>query len=106
MRHRDSVSIRAFDDGTDLVLSPGLEVLVCVDNQDPIAGGGVDSEVARSGKIAVPLVVKDAGAESGSNFWSRIGGARVDYDDFVNCPRQAGKTAVEDERLIPNDQTG
>ena len=37
---------------------------------------------------------------------SPIHSPRVDHDYLVNRTRQAGKTAVEDQRFVPNDQAG
>ena len=57
--------------------------LVCVEDEHPVAGRGLQADVARRGEVAGPRGVEDLRAGLGRERHGRVGRARVDDDPLV-----------------------
>ncbi len=80
-----------------------LHVLVGVEVDDPVAGRGVDRDVARVGERAVPREVHDLRAERLGDLDGAVGRAGVDDDDLVDDAAQRLEAAGEHLLLVLHD---
>ncbi len=79
------------------------ELLVGVEHQDPVAGGGVDRGVAGRGEVAPPLLVQHARPERLRDLDGAVDGARVDDDQLVAGLAHAGEAVGEHLLLVAHD---
>lgn len=76
-----------------LIPAPRLQLLVCIQHQNPGAACQGQPGIACGGKIPVPRVIDDPGTEAAGNGSGGVGGAGVHNDDFIRSPARTPQTA-------------
>ena len=102
---RQTVTVDAarLDQPPDTGAPGGVEHLVGVECQDPVAPSVPERQVVRRPEIPGPGLADDAGAGGGGDLRCPIGGARVDHHDLVDDGPCALDARAEEGFLVARD---
>ena len=82
----------------------GVDTLVRIDVEDPLAAGEIERVIAGGGEIVPPPELVQARAARGRDLPGAVGGAGVHDHDLVHQPFQGAEAGVEELRLVLDDE--